>query len=822
MEDHWQRSLLMSCDFVRSSINRGLIVSDSASPLSHRNLCNIVVAQRSGYLDTSNHTKVSPAPSHPALWIYRVSDTYTRCGLALGDTHGSPIEGPEIQILNSHRDRHREQTAQRGHPATTEPERDTDSRDTNRPLRTLQREHCQSLPANCIVNLCPRTLTTGLSVQMESEPSLKDLQRNVTKARLRWMFMSSKIKDVAGKCMGWGALRGPRDPALKIITGIPPCRLTSEADKDKMATMLNHKECFGEAEVTCPSVVTCADTGIIETADTEDGAEPKDCEASATCGGRDADTVHTASHAKSCRQVIFLEGPSGAASGDTLLIVRDLSDKGAEKLARGYWMPPKKANGEKFGFTIIALDNRIKYGTADQKVRPCAALTHWPDTADCDCIRLHHTKPLCHCPLRAHCSLLRCMNALLTAAMQELTVVLFVFTVVLFVFTVVLFVFTVVLFVVTVVLFVFTVVLFVPNVVLFPLSHSCIAVIVQRSDCSLGQYSEVHSSTEQCSAGQSRAGHSSAAQGRAEQHRAEQSSAEQNSAEQSRRGQCGAEQCGAEQSRAAQGQSRVKRCSERTTVNCNGDSLQCSPAVSLTRPMCGSLPALPVASEKSSAVERTTVNCNGDSLQCSPAVSLTRPMCGFLPALPVASEKSSAMQSRAGQYRTEMNSEHQKVVSSAHLRSFNIYFVQSSIILFFYLLPCTKLPSSLHCLIMHLRSFNVYFVQSFIILPSFYLLLCTKLPSSLHCPTMHLRRFNIYFVQSFTILPPLCPPLCTSPYQGQVERDQRKETAEIAHCHKLPSSTCLLPLSRALKLGRKSNDIETNQNLTNKLNEHNK
>ena len=238
--------------------------------------------------------------------------------------------------------------------------------------------------------------------------------------------------------------------------------------------------------------------------------------------------------------------------------------------------------------------------------------------------------------------------------------------------------------------------------------------------------------------------------------------------------------------------------------------------------MCGSLPALPVASEKSSAVERTTVNCNGDSLQCSPAVSLTRPMCGFLPALPVASEKSSAMQSRAGQYRTEMNSEHQKVVSSAHLRSFNIYFVQSSIILFFYLLPCTKLPSSLHCLIMHLRSFNVYFVQSFIILPSFYLLLCTKLPSSLHCPTMHLRRFNIYFVQSFTILPPLCPPLCTSPYQGQVERDQRKETAEIAHCHKLPSSTCLLPLSRALKLGRKSNDIETNQNLTNKLNEHNK
>ena len=128
----------------------------------------------------------------------------------------------------------------------------------------------------------------------------------------------------------------------------------------------------------------------------------------------------------------------------------------------------------------------------------------------------------------------------------------------------------------------------------------------------------------------------------------------------------------------------------------------CSPAVSLTRPTCGALPALPVASEKSSAMqnrvkhysERTTVNCNGDSLQCNPAVSLTRPMCGALPVLPVASEKSSAVQSRAEQCRAERNSEHQKVVSSTHLRSFNIYFVQSFIILFpFCPLLCTKLPS---------------------------------------------------------------------------------------------------------------------------------
>ena len=68
-----------------------------------------------------------------------------------------------------------------------------------------------------------------------------------------------------------------------------------------------------------------------------------------------------------------------------------------------------------------------------------------------------------------------------------------------------------------------------------------------------------------------------------------------------------------------------------------------------------------------------------------------------------------------------------------------------------------------------------------------------------------------------------------SRYQGQ-ERYQRKETAEMVHCHQFQwaSSTCLVPLSRALKLNirkrkrRICNDIETNQNLTNKLNEHKK
>ena len=125
------------------------------------------------------------------------------------------------------------------------------------------------------------------------------------------------------------------------------------------------------------------------------------------------------------------------------------------------------------------------------------------------------------------------------------------------------------------------------------------------------------------------------------------------------------------------------------------------------------------------------------------------------PVLSVASEKSSAVQGRAEQCRAEKNSEHQKVVSPTHLRS-----------------------------------------------------------------------FNIYFVQSFIVLSPFIPLFVQ---RGQ-ERDQRKETVEIAHYHQLQwaSSTYLLPLSRALKLGvrkrkrRICNDIETNQNLTNKLNEHDK
>ena len=77
-------------------------------------LCNIVVVERSGYPDTPNYTKVSPVPSHPALWIDRVPDIYeyklTRCSLALEYMypHGSPIEGPETQILNRHLDRHKE------------------------------------------------------------------------------------------------------------------------------------------------------------------------------------------------------------------------------------------------------------------------------------------------------------------------------------------------------------------------------------------------------------------------------------------------------------------------------------------------------------------------------------------------------------------------------------------------------------------------------------------------------------------------------------------------------------------------------------------
>jgi len=292
---------------------------------------------------------------------------------------------------------------------------------------------------------------------------------------------------------------------------------------------------------------------------------------------------------------------------------------------------------------------------------------------------------------------------------------------------------------------------------------------------------------------QSRVGQSSAAQGRVAQHRAEQSRAEQNSAEQSRGGQCRAEQCRAVQDRAVQdsaAQSRVKQCNERTTVNCNGDSLQCCSAVSLTRLMCSVLPALPVASEKSSAVqsrvkqcsERTIVNCNGDSLQCCSAVSLTRPMCSVLPALPVASEKSSAVQGRAGQYRTEKNSEHQKVVPSAHL-----------------------------------RSFNIYSVQNFIILSSFHLLPCTKLPSPIRVARCKAKQSRAKAQSNCCII----GDTLSKAKQSKAAAPQHHTALSFAPQHHIALSLSRA-LSRALKLGRKINDIETNQNLTNKLNEHNK
>jgi hypothetical protein len=74
------------------------------------------------------------------------------------------------------------------------------------------------------------------------------------------------------------------------------------------------------------------------------------------------------SHLMGEAEVVFLEGPTGAATGDTLLTVKSLSDSGVKQLARGYWMPPKKANGERFGYTILAVDSRIKYGSIELKV----------------------------------------------------------------------------------------------------------------------------------------------------------------------------------------------------------------------------------------------------------------------------------------------------------------------------------------------------------------------------------------------------------------------------------------------------------------------
>ena len=54
----------------------------------------------------------------------------------------------------------------------------------------------------------------------------------------------------------------------------------------------------------------------------------------------------------------------------------------------------------------------------------------------------------------------------------------------------------------------------------------------------------------------------------------------------------------AEQCRAETNSERQLVNNERMTMSCNGDSLQCDPKVSITRPMCGPLPELPVASEQ--------------------------------------------------------------------------------------------------------------------------------------------------------------------------------------------------------------------------------
>ena len=55
--------------------------------------------------------------------------------------------------------------------------------------------HCR-----CEVGDRPETNNMPASA---AEPTLKELQRNVTQFRLRWMFMSSRIKDVSGKLLDY-------------------------------------------------------------------------------------------------------------------------------------------------------------------------------------------------------------------------------------------------------------------------------------------------------------------------------------------------------------------------------------------------------------------------------------------------------------------------------------------------------------------------------------------------------------------------------------------------------------------------------------------
>ena len=488
-----------------------------------KNTETIVVA--GGLAVTTKHTKVSPAPSHPALWIYRVPDTYTRCDLALGDI----LREPDLGFLR--------------HPTGTR------SRVPETSLNGQTLRHTEQTQSIHLATCTQQLRACGRNMEPVNSHKLCPRPRHVLPANDSSSLPSSP-----------NAITDYYQMSTGMRKGVSPMCLPVQLER------------ITPAKVECRSWPPSAD---------------------------------------SLQYTTVLDS-------DCLPVLGKL----------------RKDSALPHCTTVLHYHTERRHRTTTQQGH--TALLHYDDALLCHTASSHCTATM-HYPWLVYVCAGSQTRALLT-----------------------------------------------PN----------------------------HSSTEQCSAAQSSAGQSSAAQGRVAQHRAEQSRAEQNSAEQRNallvraQSSCqstssnvavefsnpivppGSDSCGV----LGEGQRLRKRQSEQS----RGGHLraeQCR-AVQDRAMQDRAVQRSAAQSRVKQCSEGTTVNCNGDSLQCSPAVSLTRPMCGALPVLPVASEKSSAVQGRAEQCRAEKNSEHQKVVSPTHLRSFNSYSVQSFIILFsFYSLLCTKLPS---------------------------------------------------------------------------------------------------------------------------------
>ena len=109
--------------------------------------------------------------------------------------------------------------------------------------------HRKNIVNPCCSRPSTNSLMTGLLAQMESEPNLKDLQRNVTKSRLRWMFMSSRINS--------------RAPPIHCMLPFPSssCRCLELLDRLPQLYPQHRKvTCIGYAAHcprACPPAVSC-------------------------------------------------------------------------------------------------------------------------------------------------------------------------------------------------------------------------------------------------------------------------------------------------------------------------------------------------------------------------------------------------------------------------------------------------------------------------------------------------------------------------------------------------------------------------------------